>query len=357
MITISPDGIIGILGGGQLGRMTALAASNLGYRTHIYCPEDKSPAAEVSTYVTVAPYNDIEQLKIFASNVDVISFEFENIPDKTIRILEDIVNVRPSHKSLHIAQNRLREKSFFGEIGVPTTNFSAVTSIETLKSAYKKLGNDKALLKTCELGYDGKGQIVIHNENELEQAWQDINNLDCILEDFIGFQKEISIIIARDVNENCVIYPPAENIHINGILDTSIVPAIISDKTKYDAEDIAHKIAVGLQHIGILAVEFFVQEDGSLIVNEIAPRPHNSGHWTQDGCVTSQFEQFVRAICGLPLGSSERLANVTMKNLLGTDINEWENILKNPNAKLHLYGKKEARDGRKMGHVNYINTT
>jgi len=346
--------VIGIIGGGQLGRMTALAAANLGYKVHIYTPEENSPASHVAYKTTVAPYEDEVAIKEFAKQVDVVSFEFENIPHDSVEVLEEIIPVRPRWQVLHIAQNRIREKNFFKEIGVPTNRFYEVNSLEDLKKGVEFLGGDKALMKTVELGYDGKGQALIKNGENLEEAWESIGKNAAILEEWIPFEKEISVVVAKSNDFDALCYPPAENVHKKGILHTSVVPANISDETRAASIDIAHEIAEKLGLRGLVAVEFFVKQDGGLLVNEIAPRPHNSGHWTMDGCVTSQFEQFVRAICGLPLGAVDILAPIKMLNLIGDDVNGWEEIVKNPNAKLHLYGKREAREGRKMGHVNYI---
>lgn len=354
MKTILPGGVIGIIGGGQLGRMASLAASGMGYKTHIYCPDKNCPASQVSTEFTCAPYDDLDSLKEFAEEVDVISFEFENIPTKTVKFLERIVEVRPSSKVLYIAQNRLREKKFFNEVGAPTNRCFKISDAGDIKTAFKKIAADKAVMKTSELGYDGKGQIIIEKNSDFDLVWKKLGEKEAILEEFIGFKKEISVIIARNIEGEIAIYPVSENVHTGGILDKTTVPADISKKTADAAKTAALKIAEGLGLTGLIAVEFFVTGDGGVLVNEIAPRPHNSGHWTMDGCVTSQFEQFIRAVSGLPLGSTLQHSSVKMKNLIGKDMDDLRAILKDPNAKLHLYGKKEARNGRKMGHVNYI---
>lgn len=354
MTVISPGSIIGIIGGGQLGRMTAIAAANMGYKTHIYTPEHDSPASHVADYTTVAKYDDKAALKKFADSVRVISYEFENIPYSTLHYLEGLTVVRPGWKALHVSQNRLREKATFDEVKVPTNRYYHVADEKHLIDGFKTLGSKKCILKTAELGYDGKGQVVINSENELGAAWERLYKREAIMEEFVPFEKEISVIIARGVDNRHVIFPVGENVHVRGILDTSVVPAKVPADVVKHAENYALKIAEHLHLVGLLAVEFFVTKDGKVLANEIAPRPHNSGHWTMDGCVTSQFEQFVRAISGLPLGSVEQHSHVMMKNLIGNDADKWGDILKDPSAKLHLYGKTEARPGRKMGHVNYV---
>lgn len=354
MSIIPPGGIIGIIGGGQLGRMTALEAANMGYRTHIFCPYPEGPAAQVSNHVTVAEYDDRAALQKFAEAVDVITFEFENIPYETVDFLEKFKPVRPRWNVLHTAQHRLREKDFCRKIGGPVAAYVPVTDEKTLNKAWEKLNVPKAVLKTAELGYDGKGQAIVTSAAELEKAWVEFGKPECILEAFVPFVKEISVIIARGPDKSTAIFPIGENTHVKGILDTTVVPANIGEATGKQAKELALKMADKLSLVGILAVELFVLADGNILFNEIAPRPHNSGHWTQDGCVTSQFEQFVRAVCGLPLGSTEQKAKVRMKNLIGQEADNWQEIVKDPAAKLHLYGKKEARPGRKMGHVNYV---
>lgn len=354
MKVIKPGEIIGIIGGGQLGRMTALAAHALGYKTHVYTQDADSPGAQVSNHVTCAAYDDYTALEKFAKSVDVISFEFENIPEKALNFLEKHNQVRPNSKALYVSQNRIREKGFFKENKIPTNKFFHVRNISELEKAHKELGGGKAILKTSELGYDGKGQAVVDSNSNLKKIWDEAGIKDAILEDFVPFEKEISVVVARGVDTKSIIFPPAENVHVKGILDTSVVPANISKETENEAKKYALMIAEGLHIVGLVAVEFFVLKNGNVIANEIAPRPHNSGHWTMDGCVTSQFEQFVRAICGLPLGSVERHSDVKMKNLIGADVEGIDEILKEPSAKLHLYGKNEARKGRKMGHVNFV---
>ncbi len=356
-MTINPGSTIGIIGGGQLGRMTSLAAANLGYKTHIFSPEENCPAGHYCDQLTVADYDDLNALKAFANSVDVVTFEFENIPHKSISFLEEHAIVRPGFKALEISQNRLKEKDFINSLNIKTAPYARVENTNDLIAAFSKTGTEKAVLKTTELGYDGKGQVVITRQSDLGKVWQDSAMSQAILEGFIPFEKEISVIIARQTSGKSLCFPPAENQHVNGILDVSSVPANIEQRTHLHAKEYTTKIADALGLVGLLAVEFFVLKDGSLLVNEIAPRPHNSGHWTMDGCVTSQFEQFVRAVCDIPLGSTDIVYPTVMKNLIGKDVEKWSSVLGEPNAKLHLYGKNEARKGRKMGHVNYIQST
>lgn len=353
-VTIIPPGsVIGIIGGGQLGRMTALAAANLGYRTHIFTPEKNSPAEQVSHRVTIAPYRDKEALLGFAQNVDVVTFEFENIPFETLKMLEKHVTVHPNPEVLHVSQNRLREKNMVSRHGIGTTPYKAVHSKEELVEAVKTLGIP-CILKTVEMGYDGKGQHVIREDTNLAALWEEMSIATGIVEAFVSFTKEISVVLARSATGEIAAYPPVENIHKNGILNKTIAPASIDAAIGEKATTIAKTIAEKLNLIGILTVEFFVTKDGEVWVNEIAPRPHNSGHWTMDACVTSQFEQFVRAVCGLPLGSVEVLTPAIMHNLIGHDVDGWKSHLEDPRAKLHLYGKATAREGRKMGHVTKL---
>lgn len=352
---IPPGSTIGIMGGGQLAQMATLAAVSLGYHTHIYSPEPNCPARFVAHKITLATYENKAALKTFAESVDVITFEFENIPAESVQFVEAIVPVRPRWKALEISQNRLKEKAFFNEqIGIKTADYRAVRSLKELKEGFKDLGGEKAILKTAELGYDGKGQHVVHAKTNLEKLWREASMEEGVLEAFVPFEKEISVIIARNEAGETKVFPPAENVHENGILATSTAPAWVADGILQAACDCAKKAVDALQLKGLLAIEFFVTKEGELLVNEMAPRPHNSGHWTMDGCVTSQFEQFIRAVCGLPLGAVEMHSRVTMRNLIGTDVNGWAEILKDPSAKLHLYGKREARAGRKMGHVNVV---
>ena len=350
---LAPNGTIGIVGGGQLGRMTALAAARLGYRCHILSEEAESPAGLVSAAETVGSFTDEAVLSSFAAAIDVATFEFENVPAATAEFLAARVPLRPGPKSLAIAQDRLKEKTFINEIGIGTAPFRAAHDRAALDAAVAALGRP-SVLKTVRLGYDGKGQVKIEAATDLDAAWSAMGQGDGILEGFVDFEREISVIVARAVDGKMAAFDAVENRHVNHILDTTIAPAPISDDLAAKAQGIARHIAESLDLVGLLAVEMFVTRDGKVLVNEIAPRPHNSGHWTMDACVTSQFEQFVRAICGLPLGDPSRHSDAVMKNLIGDAVDEWPRILAEPGAKLHLYGKREARPGRKMGHVNRL---
>jgi 5-(carboxyamino)imidazole ribonucleotide synthase len=350
---IEPGSTIGILGGGQLGRMTALAAAQLGYRAHIFCPEPDSPAKLVTAFSTTADYGDRAALAKFAAAVDVVTFEFENVPADTAEILAAVKPVRPGPNALRIAQDRLKEKDFLRSIDVPTANYREVASIEALQRAARDIG-PQGVLKTASGGYDGKGQVTIRADTDLAAAWRQMNAELCILESFVEFTAEISVIGARGLAGDWATYVPVENQHAQHILDTTIAPARVTPDVAMRAEAIARHIADRLVLVGLLAVEMFVTETGDVLVNEIAPRPHNSGHWTIDACATSQFEQLVRAICGLPLGSPERHSDAAMKNLIGTDREKWRELVAEPTAKLHLYGKTKALPGRKMGHVTRL---
>ncbi len=353
MKQIPPGSVIGIVGGGQLGRMLATAAAELGYKVHIYSPEQGSPASQAAWRTTTAPYDDEDALAHFANSVNVVTFEFENIPHASLAVLEKHVPVHPSPELLKISQNRLREKNFINAQDIPTANYHRVTSAEELERAIMKLGTP-SILKTTELGYDGKGQVSINSPTEAEAAWKKLDQAECVLEQKIDFTMEFSVIVARGANGQQACYVPVHNIHKNHILDRTIAPAPFSKELVQEARHIALTLAEAAKLQGLLAVEMFLTRDNKILVNELAPRPHNSGHWTMDGCITSQFEQCIRAVCGLPLGSTERLCEVEMKNLIGEDVNQWEEYLKQPHAKVHLYGKKEARPGRKMGHVNLL---
>ncbi len=351
--TIAPGGTIGILGGGQLGRMTAIAAARLGYRCHVYCPDKEAPASDVAAATTVAAYDDLAALEEFAKSVDVVTFEFENVPAAAGERLAAWKPTRPEPRVLHLTQQRLREKNFLTSINVPTTRYLEVAHKEALPQAVQALGRP-CVLKSVSFGYDGKGQVRIDPETDLGAVWQNMGGELAILESFVEFQREISVLVARGPDGAMEIYVPVENQHRNHILDTTIAPARIPATISVKAEAIARHIAQEIKLVGLLAVEMFVTKDGEVLVNELAPRPHNSGHWTIDACVTSQFEQFVRAVCGLPLGSPERHSDAVMKNLLGDEVRDWRQILAEPGAKLHLYGKRESRPDRKMGHVTRL---
>jgi len=350
---IPPGSTIGILGGGQLGRMTALAAASLGYRSHVYCPDPGGPAKHVTAFSTTAPYDDRAALARFADAVDVITFEFENVPTETAEFLAERKPVRPSPAVLGIAQDRLREKDFLRSIEVTTTEYREVTGPPSLARAVRDLGLP-AVLKSVRYGYDGKGQVKIEADPDIEACWTEMGGPIGILEGLVDFSCELSVIVARSGPGVLATYAPAENQHQHHILDTTIVPARVKPEVTMRAEAIARHIAERLDVIGLVAVEMFVKPDDQVLVNELAPRPHNSGHWTLDGSITSQFEQLVRAICGLPLGSPERHSDAVMKNLIGSDVERWREALAEPNAKLHLYGKGKALPGRKMGHVTRL---
>lgn len=354
--SVLPQGaVIGILGGGQLGRMLALAAARLGLRTHIYCPDANSPAFEVTPHKTVAAYDDAQALAAFAAAVDVVTYEFENVPAETARIIEAIKPLRPGSKALAVSQDRLEEKGFISARNITVADYRAVHSLDDLKAALAELGLP-AVLKTTRLGYDGKGQRVIRALEEAEAAFAALEPKPLVLEAFVPFQKEISVIVARNVAGEVRSYDPAENVHENHILKTSTVPAEIGQGLERHAAMAAKALVVALGYVGVMGIEFFVVEkDGkqSLVVNEIAPRVHNSGHWTEAVCVTDQFEQHIRAIAGWPLGDTGRLADVVMENLIGDEVLAIPGQL-TADMRPHLYGKTDVRAGRKMGHVNRI---
>ena len=351
---VPPGAAIGILGGGQLGRMLALAAARLGYRAHVFCPEPGAPAAQVAAAATCADYGDEAALDRFAGAVDAVTLEFENVPVAALERLARRVPVRPGARALAAAQDRLAEKETMAALEIPTAPWMRIDGPADLAIAQKtRLGGD-CLLKTRRLGYDGKGQARFTKTDDPEAAWRAVGAAPSILEARVDFAREISVVLARGPDGRTAAWDAAENRHEDGILRTSLAPARIDSGTAREARAIAERIAEYLDVAGLLAVEMFVARDGGLLVNEIAPRPHNSGHWTLDAAVTSQFEQAVRAVCGLPLGSARRLARAEMRNLLGAEAGEWRERLADPDAKLHLYGKAEARPGRKMGHVTRL---
>lgn len=348
--------IVGILGGGQLGRMLAVAAAELGLSCHIYCPDAQSPAFAVSAARTVAPYGDEAALAEFAARVDVVTYEFENIPAATVEFLIAHTTVLPGARSLAVSQDRLSEKQLMAELGIAVPAFAPVAALSDIYSALARTGRP-AILKTRRLGYDGKGQAMIGAGDDPVPAWRATGEVPAILEALIPFSREISVILARSRDGDMRAWDVTENRHKAGILDTSTVPAAITPLLAARAVAMAEQIAMALDHVGVLAVEMFVIGDGDdarLMVNEIAPRVHNSGHWTADAAYTSQFEQHIRAICGWPLSDTERHSDVVMTNLIGDDIALWRELAAEPSARLHLYGKAEARPGRKMGHVNRV---
>lgn len=346
---------LGILGGGQLGRMSALAAAKLGIQTHIYEPGGPlCPAAQVSAKETNAPYDNQEALKKFAESVDVISYEFENIPSKTIRYLKKLKPVYPDDALLEISQHRVNEKQCASDHGIQTTRWEAVQSAEDIKETFEKWKTEGAILKTCRFGYDGKGQTRVSKYDDLDQKIGSLKSDDLILEEIVDFTCEISVIVVRNKAGEIKTYDPALNEHKNHILHRSIVPATVSPDILEKSVQTAIKMAEALNLVGVMGVEMFVTKTGDVLLNEIAPRTHNSGHWTIDACACSQFENHVRAVCGLPLGSTERHSDAEMLNLIGNDINTVDQYLKQSNACIHLYGKAEARPGRKMGHINIL---
>jgi 5-(carboxyamino)imidazole ribonucleotide synthase len=354
---IAPGGRIGILGGGQLGRMLALAAAELGFSCHIYCPEMNAPASAVAHHTTQADYDDALALALFADAVDVVTYEFENVPAETARILAEHAPVRPGALALATAQDRLVEKTFMQSHGIATAPFADVASLQTLTAAIRNIGAP-AVLKTRRLGYDGKGQVKINSAAEAESALKEIGNVPAILEGFVAFEREISVVVARGIDGKTQAYDPVENIHKNHILDRTLAPANLPPALADEARAIAGKIAGELDYVGVMGVEMFVLDEAAgssrLLVNEIAPRVHNSGHWTSDACVVSQFEQHIRAICGWPLGHPARHSDAVMTNLIGADADAWAGLAAEPGTGLHLYGKAESRPGRKMGHVTRL---
>jgi len=355
-IALPPGSTIGIFGGGQLGRMLALAAAPLGLKCHIYCPDPQSPAFDFAAARTIAAYDDEGALERFAGSVDAVTYEFENISLAAVEQLAASVPVRPNVQVLAISQDRLAEKTFLQDAGIAVAPFAAVDGLADLEKATAAIGRP-AVLKTRRLGYDGKGQVPITDDTEPAAALEQVGDAASIVEGFIDFSKEVSVIAVRGADGATASYDVAENVHRRHILHTSTVPAAIRSETAADARRIAEHIMVALDYIGVLGVEYFVVEtDGrdSLLVNEIAPRVHNSGHWTQDACAVSQFENHIRAVAGWPLGPTGRHADAVMTNLIGAEAYAWAELAADPDARLHLYGKSESRPGRKMGHVTRL---
>lgn len=346
---------LGILGGGQLGRMSALAAARLGIRTHIYAPDgDNCPAAQVSTAYTQGSYDDVDKLKDFAQNVDVISYEFENIPVETVQLLNKLKPVHPGDKLLDISQNRIKEKQFLNDIGIKTAPWKPGYAVDDIRQAMQEPDFKQCILKTTRFGYDGKGQIFQKDSTSLEDSWQKLASDELIIEGVVDFLAEISVVVARNASGEVKAYPPVLNEHSNHILAKTHYPARIDDALKVRAVQMTVQLADQVDLIGVLALELFVTRDGQLLANEIAPRTHNSGHWTIDACAVSQFEQHVRAVCGLPLGSTEPHNAATMINLIGDDARDLQHYLEMENACVHLYGKDDIKPGRKMGHVTIL---
>jgi 5-(carboxyamino)imidazole ribonucleotide synthase len=354
---LPPGSTIGILGGGQLARMLALAGARLGLKSHVFSPVPDDPAFDVCAAHTKADFLDEDALAAFAESVDVVTYEFENVPARTAEVLEAHRPVRPNPKVLALTQDRLVEKDFVRGLGIATADFADVTDVESLARAVARLGRP-SILKTRRFGYDGKGQTQIREGVDLAQAFASLGGAPCILEGFVPFTKEVSVVAARGLDGEFRAWDVCENVHEHHILATTTAPAAISDATARAAIDMARSIAEAADYVGVIAVELFVVSDAQgerLVVNEIAPRVHNSGHWTLDGAMTSQFEQHMRAVAGMPLGSTRRHGRqVIMRNLIGADADKWADILAQDGDCLHLYGKTESRPGRKMGHVTRI---
>lgn len=353
---LAPGATIGILGGGQLARMLALAGARLGLKSHIFSPYEDDPAFDVCAGKTLAEFLDEEALARFADAVDVVTYEFENVPAATAAFLSARKPVRPNPNVLALTQDRLTEKRFLHDLGIETAEFADVADAGALARGVAKIGRP-SILKTRRLGYDGKGQLLIRDGADLATSFRSLGCVPCILESVVPFAKEVSVVAARTTNGAFRSYDVCENAHEHHILSMTLAPADIKPETATEAMELARRIAQAADYVGVIAVEMFVVKSDAgerLIVNEIAPRVHNSGHWTLDGAVTSQFEQHMRAVAGWPLGSTRRHGRVTMHNLIGDDVNAWPDILQEGGASLHLYGKKEARPGRKMGHVTRV---
>jgi 5-(carboxyamino)imidazole ribonucleotide synthase len=350
---LEPGATIGILGSGQLGRMLALAAAQLGFKCHIFAPDRDSPAFDVVRESTRADYDDEQALARFAENVDVVTYEFENIPAETAAFLAPLVPVLPDPKILATTQDRIAEKDFIAGLGIGTAPYAAVATSAELSAAIGRIGRP-AVLKTRRFGYDGKGQAAITNDTAAEAAWQDVGAQPSILEAFVPFVREVSVVAARAADGTVECFDLTENEHRDHILKVSRVPAAVSDATAQEARRIAETIAHHFDYVGVLAVEMFVLGDGTLLVNEVAPRVHNSGHWTLDGACVSQFEQHIRAVAGWPLAKPIRKGRVEMTNLIGHEVDDYRKWLTVPGAAVHLYGKIAVRPGRKMGHVTRL---
>lgn len=345
-----PGAVIGILGGGQLGRMLSVAASRLGFTCHIYEPGAEPPAGHVAHRVTTASYEDEAALRAFAGSVDVITYEFENIPASALDFLETLKPIRPGRKALRVSQDRLAEKAFLRGIGLQTAPFAAVDDEIDLAEAIDEIGTP-AILKTRRFGYDGKGQARITAPADAEAALAALAGAPAVLEGFVEFSHEVSVIAARGLDGETSCFDPGQNVHRDGILHTTTIPAQLSAAQRTDAVLLAAKVLNTLNYVGVMGVELFVTP-GGLIVNEIAPRVHNSGHWTQDGCLIDQFEQHIRAVAGWPLGDGRRHSDIEMLNLIGDDVAQVPALARDSDVAIHLYGKAEAKPGRKMGHVN-----
>ena len=357
MKAVLPGATVGVLGSGQLGRMFAIAARRMGYRVHTFSPDADTPTGQVADLEVIAPYDDLDAVRRFAAGVSVVTFEFENVPAPTARAAAEHAPVRPKGEVLHITQHRIREKTFLTSAGLPLTPFRTVTTADELARAVADLGCP-SILKTADFGYDGKGQVRVTSPEQAATAWASIGKVPAVLEAFISFEREVSVVAARGIDGAYTDWGVIENRHHNHILDLSVAPAAVNDAVAREAREITRAVLEALDVIGVLCVEFFVEPGGRLLINELAPRPHNSGHLTFDASVTSQFEQQLRAVCGLPLGSTELLRPAAMANLLG-DVwfprePNWQAALSHPDVKLHLYGKLAPRPGRKMGHLTAL---
>jgi len=343
---------IGILGGGQLGRMLAVAAARLGFRTHIFEPGANPPAGDVAHALTTAGYDDVDALTAFAKSVDIVTFEFENIPTDALDVIENITPIRPNREALRTSQDRLVEKQFLEGLGLTVAPFADITNAADLEAAMTTIGAP-SILKTRRFGYDGKGQSRLRSADDAAGALADMAGNPAVLEGFVNFTAEVSVIAARSPSGEVACFDPGENVHRDGILHTTTVPARLSAAQRMDAVLLAAKILNALDYVGVLGVELFVTPQG-FTVNEIAPRVHNSGHWTQNGCAVDQFEQHIRAVAGWPLGDGSRYADVVMENLIGDDMDRVPELAKQRDTALHLYGKADVKPGRKMGHVNIV---
>ncbi|HEX4960188.1 MAG TPA: 5-(carboxyamino)imidazole ribonucleotide synthase [Thermoanaerobaculia bacterium] len=357
---IAPGSVVGVLGSGQLGRMFAIAARRMGYRVHTLSPDYDTPTGQVADLEVQAAYDDLDAVRKFARGVDVVTFEFENVSAAATEAAAEHAPVRPAGAVLHTTQNRLREKGFLSRAGFPVTPYAPVRSLEELEAALARLGTP-AVLKTAGWGYDGKGQVKVTSLEDAPAAWEAVGGQESVLEAFVDFEREVSVVAARGLDGSFAHFEVIENRHRRHVLDVSIAPAAVSPRVAKEAMEIARGILEGLEVVGVLCVEMFLTRDDRLLVNELAPRPHNSGHLTFDACVTSQFEQQLRAITGLALGSTELLRPTAMANLLGdlwkNGAPDWAAACRDPQVKLHLYGKAEPRPGRKMGHLTALAAT
>ena len=350
--TLTSGSTIGILGGGQLGQMLSMAAARLGFKTHIFEPSENPPASNVSSKFTRAEYNDYDALKQFASSVDVVTYEFENIPTAALDIIETQSEIFPNREALKISQDRLIEKGFINKLGFKTASFCEVNSLEELIKGINQIGAP-SILKTRRFGYDGKGQVKVQPSSKPEEIWRNLGEKALILEGFINFSSEFSVIGSRSKDGQISCFDPGENVHKDGILRTTTVPAHLTNQQKTEAVLITAKILETLKYVGVIGIEFFLEKN-SLVINEFAPRVHNSGHWTQNGCTVDQFEQHIRAITGWKLGNAERHSDVIMENLIGDEIYKTNQLVEDGSIALHLYGKADVNPGRKMGHFNRI---